>query len=240
LETRATPSGWHADPWGRFEYRYFNGVQWTPDVAINGQRYVDTPPSGQQVPNRQPSRAFAVTSFITGVCGVALGWIPFVFVIAAAAALCAIVFGVLGVRAARHHDGYGRGFAITGLVLSPFALAICVAGFFFTRAIVREFRDFIEPGPHELFVERPCTLANGLATLHGTIRNVDDRTHSYRIAVRFTSPPDHSEATSVRVPDVAADETAPWSVSAPVAADTVSCEVTEVFGPMPFNVLEQP
>ena len=90
-----------------------------------------------------------------------LGWVPFVFVLAAGAAVAAIVFGFLGLKAARRNDGYGRGFAVTGLVLSPFALAVCVGGFFFTRAVVREFRDFIEPGPHELFVERRASSRTG-------------------------------------------------------------------------------
>jgi len=227
---------------GRFEHRYFNGVQWTSDVSINGQRYVDSPIEsfGMQMPTKKPSRAFAITSLVTGICGVALGWIPFVFVIAAIAAVAAIVFGFLGLRSARRHDGYRRRFALAGLVLSPFALAVCVGGFFFTRAAVREFRDFVEPGPHELFVERPCILEDGLATLIGTIRNLDDRDHDYRIMVEFTSPRDEFESTTVRVTDVNPDEIAPWSTSTPIVADAVSCKVTDVFGPLPFDVNDQP
>lgn len=217
-------------------------MQWTSDVAINGQRYVDSPIEsfGPQVPAKKPSRAFAITSLVTGISAVALGWIPFVFVLAAGAAVAAIVFGFLGLSAARRHDGYGRGFAVTGLVLSPFALAVCVGGFFFTRAVVREFRDFVDPGPHELFVETPCILADGLATLNGTIHNLDDHDHDYRIMVEFTSPQGEFESTTARVSDVSADETSPWSASAAIVADSVSCQVTDVFGPLPFNVSEAP
>lgn len=217
-------------------------MQWTSDVAVNGQRYIDSPIEsfGPRIPAKKPSRAFAITSLVTGISAVALGWIPFVFVVATLAAIATIVFGFLGLNAARRNDGYGRGFAVTGLVLSPFALAVCVGGFFFTRAVVREFRDFVEPGPHELVVERPCILEGGLATLNGTIHNLDDHDHDYRITVEFTSPQGEFESTTARVSNVGADETSSWSASAEIVADTVSCEVTDVSGPLPFNVNDEP
>ncbi|MEO7372105.1 MAG: DUF4190 domain-containing protein, partial [Ilumatobacteraceae bacterium] len=115
---------------GRFEYRYFNGVQWTSDVAVNGQRYVDSPPE-QLVPRLQPStpsRGMAIASFVTALSAVMLGWVPFIFILAACAAVAAIVFGVLGLRSARRNDGRGRRFAVAGLALSPLALGVCVGG----------------------------------------------------------------------------------------------------------------
>ena len=151
---------------GRFEFRYFNGVQWTSDVSVNGQRYVDAP-IAQIVPQvvpymarKKPPRGKAIAAFVLGISALVVGWIPFVFALAAGAAICAIVFGVLGLQAARVHDGYGRGFAVAGLALSPFALAVCVGGFFFTQSVVREIRGFTDPGPNELFVEQPCVVAN--------------------------------------------------------------------------------
>ena len=223
---------------GRFEYRYFNGVQWTSDVAVNGQRYVDAPISHftQQLPTKSPSRGMAIASFITGIAGVVLGWIPFVFVFGAVAAIAALVFGILGLQNAKRHEGHGRGFAVTGVVLAPIALLVCVGGFFFTRAVVREFRDFIEPGPHELFVEEPCALDNGRATLNGTIRNLDDRSHDYRIFVEFDNDDDESRSSTVAVRDVSPGETAGWSSSIPFNGTTVECTVTDVFGPPPFGI----
>lgn len=35
------PQGWYADPAGRFTHRWWNGVQWTHDVAVNGQHMID-------------------------------------------------------------------------------------------------------------------------------------------------------------------------------------------------------
>ncbi|MGZ4807483.1 MAG: DUF4190 domain-containing protein, partial [Ilumatobacteraceae bacterium] len=187
MERRATPSGWYADPQGRFEYRYFNGVQWTSDVAVDGQRYVDSivdRPAPQGSPARRP-RGMAIASFVTGLAGVVLGWVPFIFALAACAAITAIVFGILGLKTSRRHDDYGRGFAVAGLALAPIALVVCVGGFFFTRVVLRELRDFVEPGPHEVFVSQPCTIAGGRASIHGTIHNLDDRDHDYRIVVEF-------------------------------------------------------
>jgi hypothetical protein len=225
---------------GRFEYRYFNGVQWTSDVAVNGQRYVDSP-IDQIVPKSQgtrKSRGMAITSFVTAASAVALGWVPFVFVLAAAAAIIAIVFGIIGLKAARAHDGYGRGFAVAGLALSPIALAVCVGGFFFTRSVVRELREFVEPGPHELSVDQPCTLDDGLWIFNGTIRNLDDHTHDYRIVVDFVGIDEQVAADTVAVADVGAGETKAWSSSVQFDETSVECTVTDVFGPPPFD-LEQ-
>jgi hypothetical protein len=237
VQSRANPSGWYADPQGRFEYRYFNGVQWTSDVAVDGQRYVDTPDRPPSKQSHRP-RGMALASFATGLGGVLLGWVPFIFVLAAGAAITAIVFGVLGLKTARRHDGYGRNFAIAGLALAPIALTVCVGGFFFTKAVVREFRDFVDPGPHKIFVEQPCTVDGGRATVRGTIHNLDHRNHDYRIIVEFSTTT-ATKLSSVGVPNVVADATAPWSTSVAISSSSVTCRVTDVFGPMPFGVDQQ-
>jgi hypothetical protein len=33
----ATPAGWHPDPHGRHELRYWDGTQWTQHVSTGGQ-----------------------------------------------------------------------------------------------------------------------------------------------------------------------------------------------------------
>jgi Protein of unknown function (DUF2510) len=231
-------SGWHRDPMGRFEYRYFNGVQWTSDVSINGQRYVDAPMSSiaPVSPTPRPRRGQAIASFIIGMSAVALGWVPFVFVLAALAAVVALVFGILGLNVSRHNDGYGRGFAIAGIVLAPIALVVCVGGFFFTRAVVDAVHDFVEPGPHELFVEQPCTLENGQATATGTIRNLDDHERDYRIFLDFFDEDDDLTGSTVAVRDVAPGETKAWTSSVQLDGSSVECKVSEVFGPVPFDL----
>jgi hypothetical protein len=232
-----SPAGWYNDPRGRFEYRYFNGMRWTSDVSRDGKRYVDTPPEEPVRPPDMPrrSRGMAITAFVCGTAGVTLGWIPFVFAFAGCAAIVGIVFGVLGLNASKRQDGHGRGFAVAGLALSPIALAVCVGGFFFTRAVLHELRDFAEPGPHTLFVEQPCTIDGGRATLRGTIRNLDDRDHEYRLFVEFDTP-DDSKSSTVAVRQVGPGETAPWTSSTDIAGSTVTCKVSGVFGPAPFGI----
>jgi hypothetical protein len=228
--------GWYLDPMRRYEYRYFNGVQWTSDVAVNGQRYVDSPvqPIGT-APTPPRHRGKAIASMVTGISAVALGWVPFVFVLAACAAIAAIVFGVLGLKSAKRNDGYGQGFAVAGLTLAPVALLVCVGGFFFTQVVLREVRKYIEPGPHELFVQQPCTVADGTATLHGTIRNLDDHRRDYRIQVDFDSGA-NTATSSVPVVDVDPGKSVPWTSTAQVVGTPVTCRVSKVYGPLPFNV----
>jgi hypothetical protein len=235
-------AGWHHDPMGRFEFRYFNGVQWTSDVSVNGQRYVDAPMAqiapqvAFQMASKKPPRGKAIAAFVLGISALVVGWIPFVFALAAGAAICAIVFGVLGLKAARVHDGYGRGFAVAGLVLSPFALAACVGGFFFTQSVLREIRGFTDPGPYELFVEQPCVVANGTASLHGRIHNLDGRAHEYRIVVDFNDGTNDPASGTAVVSDVQPDATTVWTATAQVNGNSAECNVTNVFGPIPFGI----
>ena len=121
-------------------------------------------------------------------------------------------------------------------MLSPVALAACVGGFFFTKAVVRELREFADPGPHELIVDQPCTVDDGRVTFTGTIRNLDDETHDYRIVVEFFGIDEHESRRtrslcSMSVPG----ETAPWSSSVEFDESSVECKVTDVFGPPPFD-----
>lgn len=41
--TPTVPSGWYADPSGRFELRYWDGTAWTEHVSRAGQQYTDPP-----------------------------------------------------------------------------------------------------------------------------------------------------------------------------------------------------
>lgn len=48
-----TPAGWHADPYGRHEQRYFDGDAWSEHVADGGQQGSD--PVGADTPVLAPS-----------------------------------------------------------------------------------------------------------------------------------------------------------------------------------------
>ncbi|MDP9463228.1 MAG: hypothetical protein M3P52_01280, partial [Actinomycetota bacterium] len=84
--------------------------------------------------------------------------------------------------------------------------------------------------------EQPCTFEEGRATLHGTIRNLDDHEHDYRIVVDFTSAIEVTESSTIPVRGVGPGETASWSSTADIGGNSVECEVTDVFGPLPFDV----
>ncbi|MDP1820220.1 MAG: phospholipid scramblase-related protein [Acidimicrobiales bacterium] len=45
-----TAPGWHADPLGRHEHRYWDGAQWTEHVASHGKQSVDPPVGRSPVP----------------------------------------------------------------------------------------------------------------------------------------------------------------------------------------------
>ncbi len=51
------PARWSADPFGRFEHRYWNGRKWTDQVANGGVAHIDPPTPNPLPPPRAPSPA---------------------------------------------------------------------------------------------------------------------------------------------------------------------------------------
>ncbi|HTP15633.1 MAG TPA: DUF4190 domain-containing protein [Streptosporangiaceae bacterium] len=79
----------------------------------------DRPPAYQPVPVEQPRNGFAVKSLVTGLIGVALGWVPFANLVLG---VIAIVFGALGLRQANQGQSTAKGMSIAGLVLGIIAV----------------------------------------------------------------------------------------------------------------------
>jgi hypothetical protein len=52
-------AGWHADPFGRFDHRYWDGERWTEHVSTAGQQAVDPPVPGPPPPVTAPPVAGA-------------------------------------------------------------------------------------------------------------------------------------------------------------------------------------
>lgn len=230
------PAGWHPDPTGRYEYRYFNGQQWTGDVSTHGQRFIDSggPPTSQH--ERGPSRGMAIAAFVVGLLALFLSWIPFVFVLGGAGAITAFVFGVLGTRAAARNQRYGQGYAIAGIVLSVLALAMCTVGFLFTRVVLREVNAYLDPGPHEVSIT-VCDMGpqTGLH-MEGTIRNDDTKSHRYEVTVEYRFASGTAANENINVPTVDPGSTATFtSRLAIVRTGALQCRVTAVYGPTPFN-----
>ena len=235
------PAGWHPDPTGRFEFRYFNGERWTSDVSLHGQRFVDQagPAAAQQgwglaaSMTRPPSRGFAVASFVVGLASLLIGWVPFVFVLGAAGAITAIVFGLIALGRVRR-EATGRSFAIAGIALSVAALGVSVFGFFLTRSVMREFNQFLDIGPHTAQIDS-CVTTDGLVTLDGSITNDDDVTHSYTLVVSYNADGDVLDTDEATVRSLAPGNTAKFHTTAFVTGERVQCAIDAVHGPTPFS-----
>jgi hypothetical protein len=251
-------AGWFPDPTGRFEFRYHNGVQWTADVSVGGRRFVDqsgaptwntawTPPgTGGQL----PGKGMAVSAFIVGLVSLVIAWLPFIFVLAAIGAVLGVIFGVLGLRNAARHDGYGRGYAVAGVVLSVAAALMCVVGFLFTRAVMREVSDFLDPGEYSVELTRCKTeetsvdstpgvqlIVDRLVIVEGNITNLGDAPQAYTITIDYLVNGARKESDTVSVSQVRPGETTTFEATAFVTTATaVACEVDDVLGPTPFDV----
>jgi len=242
-------SGWRPDPTGRYEFRYFNGERWTFDVSVNGQRFIDqgaTPNTVHQpgwAPtqpwNRPLPRGFAVAAFVVALASFLIGWVPFVFALGAAGAVTATVFAVIALRRIARNEARGTGFAVAGLLLSVAALGAAVVGFTLTRSVMREFGDFFDAGPTSVSIDR-CEQADGLVQLEGTIRNLDETSHSYTINVSYLLDNEIIDSDAIRVPRIDAGEMATFSGSSFVMSVSIGgefdvvCRIDSVSGPDPF------
>lgn len=237
-------AGWYPDPMGRYEYRYHNGLVWTADVSVGGTRFVDPAgsPSTPPVPGSQqamfgmgqrPKRGMAVAAFVIGLLSLLFGWVPLVAVLAAVGIVIALVFGIIGLRRSKEQNGYGRGLAIAGIVLSVLAIPVCVLGFWLTASVVREVTAFVDPGPYDL--PRPtCVQDSGTMRVEGTITNASSRTRTYTVVVELYSGGSVSDSEYIPVENVAPGETRDWATTGVYFAD--DCAVRQVLGPTPFDL----
>ena len=240
-----TSPGWYTDPAGRFEYRYHNGVVWTSDVASNGQRYVDPLAAGTAPPpfavqigddtSNATGNGIAIAAMVCGIVSVALGWIPVVFAIAAVLAVLAIIFGSVGIRRARE-SGRRRGFAIAGVVTGAFGIPVAVVGLIFTIAVFRAIDRYENPPDSTSSIES-CEVEAGRARAEGELRNDGTRSSRFTIYVRFRSQPSGFTIERITtVPSTPPGRTTEFAVSQSLSAEFVECDITGVYGPLPFGI----
>jgi len=230
---------WYPDPTHRFEYRYHNGTIWTGDVSVDGKRFLDPlQPSMPTAPTGRPGGK-AVAAFVLGLGSVVLGWVPFLCVLAAAAAVLAIIFAIAYLRSARRLQtagANGRGFAIAGLLLAPLGLVAAAVGIWLSIVVLRAVDDYTNVGVYTVD-GRDCGVVDGRATFAGTITNQSSTTHSYHLVIEFlrkgTDNALYTESTDID--NVAPQESAPWSISRFVSEPDVDCRVRDVSGPLPFS-----
>lgn len=252
-DDRTALAGWHRDPTGRYEYRYFNGQTWTADVSADGTRFVDhdglraaphrpsLPPGAAPLPPVvRPTRTMAVLAMVFGIFAMATSWMPFIVVLGVGAAITAIVLGIVAGRRIRDGRAVGRAFALAGLVTGVLALPLAVVGFSLTAASVREFTEFVDPGPNEVEIGR-CAIDDDRVEVDGLIRNLDDEPHDYEVLVRVEIDGARATTASARLSDVAPGETRRWSTFEFLPDDQrtatdVSCSLFAVYGAFPFGL----
>jgi len=235
----STAGGWYPDPIARFELRYHNGSDWTADVSSNGQRFVD-PLGVQPGPNAHSGtgarNGAATAALVLGIVGIGLGWLPFVVVLGAVAALLAIVFGFVG-RRRSNVTGTGRGFAIAALVMGPIGLLVCIVGVVFTITFVDAIDAYDNPAASQAEIVG-CESDGTNRTANFTITNVDDVSASYTVRIDFVrdGTDNVQREALVAVDEIAPGETARHSVSRRIEIDDVGCVIRAVHGPLPFGV----
>lgn len=232
-------AGWYPDPTGRFELRYHNGGSWTADVSTTGVRYIDpsgTSPSARPTPGPGGRNGPAVAAMVLGIVSIGIGWLPYVVVVGAVAAVLAIVLGAVG-RSRAKQTGAGAGYALTGIITGLVGALVCVGGVLFTIAFVRELDRYTNPSPNSVEIER-CAVDGSMVTATGTITNLGDDTADFSIRVDFVrvGTDNANRRARVAVDDVPPGETAPFSITRSVSLDEVDCLVGSVDGPLPFGV----
>lgn len=230
----STPSGWFPDPLDRYDHRYFNGTAWTSDVSADGTRYVDPLGSRPSIPEPQRGNRPATSAVVMGSIAIIIAWIPFVAIVGGVLAVLALVFGVRGLRRSRV-DGVGRGPAIAGIVMGAVGLAATVIGVVLSVIVLRAVIDYVEPGPNITEVTS-CTADGQDVRVEGTITNRSGDVRDYTVFVEL----DRTTEFAI-VEDVAAGDSAAWSVDLTIASATGNCDPTTVVqGPFPFDVVVDP
>jgi hypothetical protein len=231
---------WYPDPLGRYENRYFNGREWTSDVSVGGERFVD-PWGVTPGPMREAGRTgtgLATASMVIGIIAIAISWMPFVVVLGVVAAIVALVLGTVALRRARH-SGSGRSFAVVGLATGATALVAAVVGVILSVVVVDAYDAYLNPRPHEVtLLADTCKLVGNRAEVTGELTNTGDRTADYSVLVGFVRPgtDNANRSRRVAVRDVEPGGTHTFEVQIPVDLDAVDCIVLQVNGPLPFGV----
>ncbi|MEO1056683.1 MAG: DUF2510 domain-containing protein [Actinomycetota bacterium] len=233
-------AGWFPDPTGRFEVRYFNGHDWTADVADGGRRMVDpagtSPPGTIGAPTGSGRNRPAAAGMILAIVAASLTWLPFIVAIGVLAAVVALALSVVGLRRS-HIDGNGRSAAIAGVSIALGALLLAALGVVLSVLVYDELDTFRNPQPNDATIT-DCSVTGTTAVARGTLTNLGDRDGSYSVEVAFTRAGTDNVQRSPRVDvdNVAPGAQASFEVEAMVGVDRIDCRIESVDGPLPFGL----
>ncbi|MFZ9629063.1 MAG: DUF2510 domain-containing protein [Ilumatobacteraceae bacterium] len=226
-------AGWHPDPLGRYELRWFDGTQWTADVAVSGARYVD--PLG--VTAAAPRRGLAVASLVVALVSLSIAWLPLLFVVSIAGAVVALGLGA-GARRRSAAGESARRLAAGGMVVALAALGLSIVGGWLTVRLADDLADLTTvpvAGAHAAAIDE-CVSDGDLLVAKGSITNNDTEPHDYDITVLIAGAAgDELVRETVRVSDVDPGERATFAVTDTAEhTDPVSCDIVDVTGPVLF------
>ena len=253
-------AGWHPDPTGRHELRYFNGSAWTGDVADAGARGIDLlgatgstpgspapaaggwPATGMIAPTAgRRSNGLGVAGMVLGIVGVAAGITVVVFYAGTICGVLALVFGLVArrrlLRAGDRVDGPTR----AALILGPVALVLSVVGGIVFFTLVVDLIDELERvAPADSFeLDDPsCSTDAGQARYAATLTNTSGSTDRFTVRVEFVdaATADVDARGSAVLDAVGAGDAVPVVVTALVDVDEVDCRIDEVLiGRLPFG-----
>lgn len=240
---------WYADPSGRFEYRFYNGITWTADVSTGGRRYVDpfglgsTASGGAERPDlgvgSRPRRDhIATAAMVLGIVGLSISWLPFLVVPGAICALLGVTFGVVAFRRRRPEN---RSFAITGAVTGGAGVLMVGVGVWTTSIVFEVVDEFENPPPYHIDITR-CAIVDGSVIVQGTIENLGERVSDYRVVVGIPGGRTLTgRDAAIEVEDVDPAETLTFRETFPTEriddlGGSPTCPVRDVTGPLPFGV----
>lgn len=179
-------------------------------------------------------------ALVFGLGGLAIAWAPFLFVVGGLGAIAALILGGVALRRIKAGEAAGRGLAVAGMIAGVAALGLCVVGVILTGVVVREYDEYIRPGPVTAHVTT-CQVDTTGVTLAGTVDNLDDRAHDYIIVIEVTDAAGARATAHATAGDVAAGRTADWHYTrlAPdMDTGAANCRVLGVNGPYPFGLQE--
>jgi hypothetical protein len=126
--------GWHKDPSGRHEYRYWSGTEWSPEVADQGVQSTDElqgafPPPAAHV---APAATSVSTPTVNGTTPPGTNGLAVASLVLSLLTLCGlgsllgVIFGHLSLGQIKRKGQHGRGLAVAGLVLGYLGIAAIV------------------------------------------------------------------------------------------------------------------
>ncbi|UQA95357.1 DUF4190 domain-containing protein [Streptomyces halobius] len=136
---------------------------WAPPADVPAPGFpAPFPPAPQQASN-----GLGIASLVTGIVGVVLGFIPFLFWLSGVLGLLALIFGLVGHSRARKGLATNKAMPLVGTVLGGLTVVLAIIGLILTVVFVKHAADKVKekeadrertiasPAPSEPVAEKP-------------------------------------------------------------------------------------